>query len=740
MRSVRWLVLLVLVVACAFGFAACGDEGGLSEFPPGSSIDAGPDTTDPFANKDGQGGDQDGSALTIIPLDQTITVVNGQAPPTLSYQAFLGGSLVSPSWSIDRGEIGVIGVSSGLFTPTGNIGGKAIVSASYGGKVASTTVTVLLAWVQNGDPSAGDAGGGAGGSGGVGGEGPGGVVSQPVVNVLNGPTTSDSGLYWLYPYDATVWPRGILAPLLQWNVGAQGDYDAVYIHISEKAFDYKGYFAKTATPFIHHPIPQAAWKALAYSNTGEDVTIDLVFAKGGAAFGPISEKWKIAGGVLKGTVYYNSYGTNLASNYCCTINNKPFGGATLAVKGGSTDPVLVAGNNNNCRVCHSVAADGSRLITANGGNYNKAMHIDLKNANAETSFGPTNGEFGWPGIYPDGTILLTNGAAMAGSAPQPSGLFAVPGATAIASTGLSSGLRAGTPAFSPDGKHVAFNFNGGAGSDGKSLYGYDFDVNTKAFSGALKLDTPQSGTDWWPSFLPTNDAVVFERETVYNGRDIAGTRSTCDATGGCSNIGTHGELWWVDKKTQTATRLDKANGKGYAPTKTSTQHDDDSTLNYEPTANPVVSGGYAWVVFTSRRLYGNVATINPFWSDPRFHDISTTPTTKKLWVAAIDLNAAPGTDPSHPAFYLPAQELLAGNSRGFWVVDPCHVDGNSCETGDECCGGYCRPAADGGGLICTQDTPLCAQEFEKCTKDGDCCSGGKALTCINGRCGQALPN
>ncbi len=42
-----------------------------------------------------------------------------------------------------------------------------------------------------------------------------------------------------------------------------------------------------------------------------------------------------------------------------------------------------------------------------------------------------------------------------------------------------------------------------------------------------------------------------------------------------------------------------------------------------------------------------------------------------------------------------AQELLAGNARGFWVVDPCHNDGTSCETGDECCGGYCRPGTGG---------------------------------------------
>ena len=132
-----------------------------------------------------------------------------------------------------------------------------------------------------------------------------------------------------------------------------------------------------------------------------------------------------------------------------------------------------------------------------------------------------------------------------------------------------------------------------------------------------------------------------------------------------------------------------------------------------------------------------MATINPFYSDPSYHDLTAAPTTKKLWVAAIDLNAPAGTDPSHPAFYLPAQELLAGNSRGYWVVDPCKGDGNSCETGDECCGGFCRPGA-GGKLVCTAVVPSCAQEFELCNTGSDCCNSA-AIPCINNRCALPLP-
>lgn len=63
------------------------------------------------------------------------------------------------------------------------------------------------------------------------------------------------------------------------------------------------------------------------------------------------------------------------------------------------------------------------------------------------------------------------------------------------------------------------------------------------------------------------------------------------------------------------------------------------------------------------------------WSDPRDHDLTVTPTIQELWVVALDLTPKAGQDPSHPAFYLPIQELLAGNNRGFGVADPCKADG-----------------------------------------------------------------
>jgi hypothetical protein len=728
-----WAALLVLAVCLGAAIAACGNDGG--------GFGGGGDGGLP-GDRDGSLFDPDGGAdtrvLEISPLDATVTVVNGVAT-SLTYEAKLGGQKVPAVFAVDRGEIGRIDAQSGLFTPAGTLGGKAFVTASFNGKSAKTSVTVKVTVVQNGDPNAGDAGAGAGGNGGVGGEGPGRAVSAQTQAVLEGTPAADPGLAWLYPYDRTVWPRGILAPLLQWRPGAQS-YDAIYIHIRETNYEYKGFFARTATPFIHHPIPQAVWKQVAYSNGGEDVTIELVFSAGAAAYGPIKETWKVASAALKGTVYYNSYGTALANNFCCHLGTtQQFGGATLAIKGGSTDPVLVAGGNGNdtqCRVCHSVAAQGSTLVTQHGEDYLISSAYDLKTGN-EASMTPGDGRFNWPALYPDGTFMLSNSSTLFASSALPSALYAVPSGALIPSVGIPNGLRAGAPVFSPDGNHVAFNFFGGGGGDQKSLAVMDFANGTKTFSSFQVIHTPASGhTAIWPSYLPTNDAIVFEVETRYNGRDFGGTRSDCDSSGACNGIGTRAELWWIDLKTKTPRRLDALNGVGYLP-QGANAHDDDATLNYEATVNPVPSGGYAWVVFTSRRLYGNVSTINPFWSDPRFQNIRTNPTPKKLWVAAIDLNAAPGSDPSHPAFYLPAQELLAGNSRGYWVVDPCKTDGNTCETGDECCGGFCRPGAD-GGLTCASQAPGCAQEFDKCTTSADCCNT-PSLQCINGRCAQSVP-
>jgi hypothetical protein len=807
MLRIRSLFLLgSLSIAVA---AACGSSNG-SNFDNGKgSNDGGSNPIGSSGSIGSSGGNDDGGGntvgqpITIEPTDQTLLVTVGETPPTLQFTAKIAatGQVIPASWSIDRGEIGSISLTGGLFTPSGTFGGTAKITATYQGQTAQTTVTVKLKMFENGGVNVDAGSSGAGGNGGVGGDGTGGSVASTVVDVLHGTPIADAGLSLLYPYDATVWPRGILAPLLMWNVGAAGDYDAIDIKLASKSFDYEGVYGKNAAPFKNHPISQAAWSTMLSSNqgVGDDVDVTITFAKGTQAYGPLHVKWTVASAPLKGIVYYNSYGTKLAQNFDGALNGTPtpgrFGGATLGVHGGSTDPVLVAGASGDatqCRVCHSVAADGSLLITQReGADLREFSTYDLKQAypNGETPMTPTGldsnkivlAPYAWSAIYPDGSLFLNDSSDAAGStgtgAGQPgNSLWKTVSGTApaqpqkIDTIGWPDGLRAAYPAFSPDGKGLAFTMytgSSGTGALDKRTLGYmTFDKSVNSWGPMMALFTPDqpagqsAQTALYPAFLPTNDSVVFEVETEYNGRDYGGTRSRQDTNGYPKNDvtqpadptlvynrdhGAHGELWIVPANGKgKPVRLDKLNGKGYIPVSapgTGNYHEDrtsEETLDYEPTVNPVPSGGYAWVVFTSRRLYGNVATQNPFWSDPRFHDLTKNPTPKKLWVAAIDLNAPPGSDPSHPAFYLPAQELLAGNSRGYWVVDPCKADGNGCASGDECCGGFCRPDQATQKLTCSNVVPVCAQEYEKCTTSADCCNNPD-YQCINNRCAVPAP-
>jgi hypothetical protein len=285
---------------------------------------------------------------------------------------------------------------------------------------------------------------------------------------------------------------------------------------------------------------------------------------------------------------------------------------------------------------------------------------------------------------------------------------------------------------------LAFGFLGGTiGSvtgDGSQLVVLDFDSSQLMFSNLRVLASMTEGKRaGFPSFFPTNDAVAFHYQIVNSNHEYNTWH------------GAEAQIWWSDLATGSATSLDALNGlspgggASYLPTGP-TNHANDTVLSYEPTVNPVASGGYIWVIFTSRRLYGNVATTDPWQSDPRTYDATqlANVTCKKLWVAAIDLNAPAGTDPSHPAFYLPAQELVAGNARGFWVLDPCEADGQSCQSGDECCNGYCAAGGD-GGLVCTNAPPnsSCSQLEEKCTTSANCCD--VTNVCINGFCSVSGP-
>jgi hypothetical protein len=686
-----------------------------------------------------------------------VTAISGAAPPTIQFQATRGAGPIDVTWSLDRGELGQID-GNGLFTASGAVGGVGHVSARFGQLTASTTVTVDLQATDEGDPTpAGNGGPALGGFRGVGGDGAGKPPSPDVATALGTNPTSDPAVSLLYPYDGTVFPRGLLAPLLQWNAGPHA-FDGVRVSVRGKHYRYTGDFGANHAPFRNLPLPQAAWDAMTRSSGGGTLDVSLVFSEKGKAFGPYEMTWTIAEASLHGTIYYNSYGTSYVKNSPYVDSyGKQFGAGTLAISPGATAPKLVAGvdgnaTGNGCRVCHTVSGAGTFMVTQAdktvAPNASDTVAIDLVNDATKGAGGPLIGapSLAFPALSRDGTLLLSSSGPLIAGDNQ-SRLYSMPSAAPVPGvTGLPAGFRAALPTFSPDTRHVAFNLWNGSfdaiggnrpvTADRASLVLLDFD-GTSAFTNPRVVFTPpaSASTDsaapdvavTFTAFLPESNAVVFALQ-------LSNKSHYWGYTWGENTS----ELWWVDLATQKAHRLDALNGRSSAgtpnlPATAPHTPQQDAVLNYEPTVGPIAAGGYAWVVFTSRRQYGNVATAAPWTSDPRNYAWQDEVTPKKLWVAAIDLDPAPGSDPSHPAFYLPAQELYAGNARGYWSFDPCRGDGAGCETGDQCCGGFCR-RGETGALTCGSGGSSCAGLYERCREAADCCDVGSAVRCINSVC------
>ncbi len=819
-KSVKNTVFACAAVLLAAGLTQVGCDCGSdnSEFPNGGNEDGGPEGGnnppplfgDAGGLKDSGGG---GCAVpvTVAPTTQAIpvTILNGviTVNKPIPFTATQGGKTVTNvSWSVDRGELGAVD-AKGVFTASGKAVGDGVITAAIGSCQANAKVTVTIQNKQNGAPSM-DAGVGAGGVGGVGGEPLGGPVDSSIVTRLETQSNADASLAYLYPYANTVFPRGVLPPLVMWDT--TNTATSILISITQKNFSFEGTYDVTGRPGdqtrrVH--IDDAAWTAAINGNAGDplQLTVKIYAAGVDTVFGPITETLKVAPGILKGTVYYNSYDSNLTG----LAAGRALGGV-IAIQPRSPNPQLAVPNMlGKCHVCHSLSADGSTLFAQDGeadfskpdptgaGDYRNGASYDLKNGGARSELQTTTLDGGvvnagndrklvWAAPYPDGSFLLTSygyaretylgDLAMGG----PAGLVKKTDGTTITSNFNTAVTSAVTPAFSPDGRKVAFNFWSGAGAngvtagDGHSLAIFDFDcgaakgavtcgAGAKTFANLREIYHPAVTADGgpflgWASFTPDAAAVVFHQTSQLPPAMNPPKAPTAPAQAGRFNdqltswFQRDAEIYMArDDKKKVGTRLDALNGRtaGVSYLPVSANHPDDTLLNYMPTVNPVPSGGYFWVVFETRRRYGNLLDADAFGlpgvncppPDQAIPNCAYGSKQKKLWVAAVDILTG-AIDPSHPAFYLPGQELDAGNSRGYWVVDPCRTDGTSCETGDECCGGFCRNGTDGGALTCGKPTgPTCSQEFEKCTVDADCCTF-PADICIANRCskkGIAIP-
>jgi hypothetical protein len=521
-------------------------------------------------------------------------------------------------------------------------------------------------------------------------ENPGGI-SSGTQSQLQGGGTADPAFAWLYPYDNTVFPRGLISPTMQFG-GITAD--AEYVHITCASLDYQGFFKPPAGP------PQLAlsalvWTAITNAASGpkDPLVVQVTKISNGMVTGPITESWPVAQGSLRGIVYYETYDSQLAGGLGSV--------GIMKIQPGASSPTVMKTGCGN--VCHTASADGSTLVAAQSLLSSASYDLTSNAATIKVAGGNT---FTYGGIYPDGSFEMsaTNYRTWTGAASL---LYDTKTATNIPVTGWTI-KNGGTTAFSPDGKHLSFVHED---TDPHTLSMMDFDNGSKTFSNLVDLATDPQYVGW-PAFTPDSKWIVYHS-------DIDAEFET--------DSGAVGDLMIVDTATRAVHRLDTLDGFKGSGTTTYLPANDPS-LNFAPTVLPEAVGGYFWIVFTSHRSYGNILATQQAGPDGADEY-------GKLWVAALDIDATDGVDPSHPAFFLDGQEHDADNLRGFWVLPPCEQNGGACTSGDQCCNGFCRPDGEGGALACVPPpSGGCSNEYERCTTSSDCCNTGDQ--CINNYCAQ----
>ena len=662
---------LTAFVAFVFILIACGSESG-SAFDDGSSGSSGANGSSGTSGGILGGGTKTLASITIDPQNVVLTAERGGPPPTQQYKATLHFADNSTSemtsgvtWTATNLQAGNIG-SNAVYTASGNVGGAVKINASFQGQKASATLTVKLHVLEN--PAS---------------------ASAATIAALKAASMKDASIEWTYPYDGTVFPRGLGSPKLMWNNGLAGDI--YYVHIASATYELEAF--TTVPPPSRYAFTAGTWQAFVDSTSG---AADLTVARssGTTATVAIKHKWTIAPGSMRGTIYYwaNAVGR--------VMRIKP-GASVPDDFSKSSFPTAAPGE---CTMtCHTVSADGSTLVSGGdtfGGTYDLLLNKPAYNLNGVPG-SPAQRAWSNPALSPNGKYLVENSSALPGPPGAMDGLWNTKDGTRVAASGLDS-VKLGMPSFSPDATKLAYVGVNGAGVGGLNVFTFN-QATAKVGASTLLVNQGAGQPIAWPSMTPDAKWAIYHR----------GPLDTRDGLA---------DLFFASTVTPNAeVRLAKLNGDGYLFAAGARDH----SYNYEPTFAPVPSGGYFWTVFTSRRTYGN-------------QSVGAKEVTKQLWVAAIDLNPTVGNDPSHPPFLLPGQDETSLNMRGFWALDPCKGDGQGCASGTECCGGFCDGSGTDGGLVC-KSAGTCSMDGDHCEATKDCCNADIGSTCINHVCAEPGP-
>lgn len=599
----------------------------------------------------GEGGDLVLEGEVVIqPAVITLEVIDGVIPAQALVVLVDGEDVTDQvSWSFEKPSLG--SVQNDAFVPGGTLGGAGVLRADVGGLSGQANVSVYIRVTDASN------------------------VTPANKALLDNPTmSSDPALSLVYPSSGTVFPLGILAPEMMWN--GTNTSDVYKLVLEETYYRHTVYFSAPAPS--RYTLPAAAWNAVTRSGAGaqsDPLSVRLGRLTGGTAYLPVSQTWHVAQQELPGSIHYTA-----TPDTCGTQQN-------VRISLDETTPEVPL-NITTCVGCHTVSRNGRSMMTAieTGAPFGQVT-FDLSQSPAVP--GAISTSSGFSGSF--GAFDAT-GARLLLSKDDFSGRRQLrvvdTGSAAILNADVLSG-DCGEPAWSPDGRKISAICglaNGAAGWAFDSNEGelVTADIAADSSVSGFEVRAVQSGFPGrpaYPSFSSDSQWIAYGRPTV-------GSRSNADGT-----------LWMVSAEgTQTFKQLLTAGS---------------DNKSFYPNFAPVRAGGYYWIVFASRRDYGNrlVATNR-----------------QQLWVAAIS-DPPVDSDPSHPAFYVQGQSSCMKSLHPTFTRDACLDLGASCDKGIDCCSNTCS------GGVCS-NAEACSADLNGCEESADCCNA--SATCRDGFCQPAF--
>jgi len=351
-----------------------------------------------------------------------------------------------PAWTLDRLDLATIDGNGhvGLIKP---VAGPITVTAYLGTLSATGQVNVAFDVTKNDAAPAGS------------------------VTAFQSTASGSDSAQILYPYDQTVYPLGLRAPVIQWdNKGSAAS--AVKISLQYPGTGTPLFRWSQVIPESNPPqatIPAEVWGYFGDSAKGQTASISLQRLIGGSPRESLTRAITFSSAPIRGKIYYTQY-------------HRGGDPSEMVADPGSENPARPAfSTTDNCPVCHTLSANGNVFATTSGYGY-----YDDNFSNPIT-FSPSLG--GISNVNADGT--LTRIADFVGQPPRSN------------YTGGSNDWRgfAWAP-LTPDGKYalVANNF---WGNTNQTLIGID-PTTRKVNTGSAML-SGGSGTGLLAQYYPSTN-------------------------------------------------------------------------------------------------------------------------------------------------------------------------------------------------------------------------------------------